>query len=40
MKCEPGKDAVFWNVSFAEDFFGPEDEGRRLVWNAGTWFNK
>jgi hypothetical protein len=41
MKCEPGKNAVFWNVSFVEDFFlVPEDEGRRLVWNVGTWFSK
>jgi hypothetical protein len=41
MKCEPGKNAVFWNVSFVEDYFvfGPEDEGRKLVWNVGTWFN-
>jgi len=40
MKCEPGKNAVFWNVSFVEDFFVPEDEGRRLVWNVGIRFNK
>jgi len=41
MKYEPGKNAVYWNVSFVEDFFfGSEDEGRRLVWNVGTWFNK
>jgi hypothetical protein len=40
MKCEPGTNAVFWNVSFVGDYFGPKDEGMRFVWNVGTRFNK
>ena len=41
MKREPGKNAVFWNIKFVEDFFfGSEDEGRRLICNFGTWLSK